>query len=1005
MKRLHLIIIATLLLIGCSEKYDESLGWTPTLTPRYLAVSPTTLTYTSSSESKTLEVKSTQTSWRFENAIDWVSISPTSGSTSASVAVNVSENKSGDDARVGVFYFKSNMSEWNYEAPVSITQSGTQPVITLSKNEVDFTGASNSETINVSANCSWTVTSESDWLSVTNTDNSITLKATSNETNDYRSTTIKVSHTGTRNTSESITVRQAPASITASTEALDFTNSASKVDITINSEASWTATTSSSWIEINPTTGTAGTSVMTVSIAENTSTNNRTGYVILTIGNKERIQIPIRQDGIFIKVDNTSLTFKAAGETLSISINSNTNWKFKNCPSWIQLSQSSGKGNVDVTITANDNPSTNQRSGEIIITQDGMDIGATLTITQKGKTLDVSPQSLSFGDTPSSSSINISADDSWEIKNDNNWISITPSSGKGNATITVSVTDNELEESRQGTISVSMLDKTIYVSISQTARVFSVDIDKADLIFPASGGDISFNITSNTNWTLSDYPSWLTLSKTSGKGNQEIKATASENPNVTERTGSITLGIDGKDENKTINVTQQGKTFDITPTTLTFTSVKGTQTVTVTTDGAWSASTKETWITLSPEEATGNSTLKISVSENMSVNERSGTVFVKMGDKTSTISVTQSSKSFGITPTSLSFTDKSGSQNVAIETDGTWEATTTDTWISLTPSSGSGTSELIVTVSENTTDSKRNGTVTITMGDKSLTVSVSQDGKYLTINNPLLSCTSKGGTIDITVSTNDTWTATVSEGASWISLSKDKGNGTADIEAIISDNASVNERSGSIVIEANHGQSVKISITQDARYLTVDTREVLFYAKGGTSETITVSTDGTFKIDCTDSWLSINQTDNTFTVTATENEGNDARVGKINISLTDLVEGAYSLTLTVTQLNNGGSFLLNSYDEDTNYDKNNKGTTTSLTISGFGPDKSYDSTTTSGTTLTISNYKSDSSWDSSISSNVTVTVTGYKTDNNLDSSTNSSGSITKNGYGSDSNWQ
>ena len=134
-----------------------------------------------------------------------------------------------------------------------------------------------------------------------------------------------------------------------------------------------------------------------------------------------------------------------------------------------------------------------------------------------------------------------------KIKNDNKWISITPSSGKGNATVSVSVTENELEESRQGTISVNMLDKTIYVSISQTARVFSVDIDKADLIFPASGGDISFNITSNTNWTLSDYPSWLTLSKTSGKGNQEIKATASENPNVTERTGSITLGIYGKD--------------------------------------------------------------------------------------------------------------------------------------------------------------------------------------------------------------------------------------------------------------------------------------------------------------------------------------------------------------------------------------------------------------------------------------------------------------------------
>lgn len=1005
MKRLHLIIIATLLLIGCSEKYDESLGWTPTLTPRYLAVSPATLTYTSSSESKTLEVKSTQTSWLFENAIDWVSISPTSGSATASVSVNVSENKSGDDARVGVFYLKSNMNDWNYEAPISITQSGTQPIITLSKNEVDFTGASNSETIGVSANCSWTVTSESEWLSVTNTDNSIVLEVTSNETDDYRSTTIIVCHTGTRNASESITVRQAPASITASTEVIDFTNSASKVDITINSEASWTATTSSSWIEISPNTGTAGTSVMTISIAENTSTSNRTGYVILSIGNKECIQIPIKQDGIFIEVDKTSLIFKATGETLNISVNSNTDWIFKNCPSWIHLSQSSGKGKVDVTITVDENPSTNQRSDEIIITQDGMDIGATIIITQEGKALDVSPQSLSFGDDSSSSSLSITADDPWEITNDNEWISISPLSGKGDATVNVSVAENELEKSRKGSISISMLDKTISVSINQTGKVFSVDIDNTDLMFPASGGDVSFNITSNTNWTLSDYPSWLTLSKTNGKGNQEIKATASENPNVTERSGSIILGIEGKDENKTISVTQQGKSFDLSPTSLTFSSVEGTKTVTITTDGTWNASTEETWITLSPTESTGNSTLKVSVSENMSVNERSGTIFVKIGDKTTTISVAQGSKSFGIAPTSLSFADKSGSKTIAIETNGTWEAHSTETWISLSPSSGSGNSDLIVTVSENETDNMRNGTVTITMGDKSLDVSVSQEGKYLTINNPLLTCTSKGGTIDVTISTNDTWTAIISEEASWLSLSKDNGTGTADIEVKISDNASVNERSAYIMVETNHGQSVKISITQAARYLTVDTREVLFYAKGGTSETITVSTDGIFKIDCTDAWLNINQTSNTFTVTATENEGNDVRIGKINISLTDLEEGTYSLALTVTQLNNGGSFLLTSYDKDSNYDKSKQDITSNLTISGFGADKSYDSTTASGITITISNYNSENCWDSSISSKVTVTVTGYKSDNNLDSSTKTSGSISKNGYGSDSNWQ
>ena len=917
-----LYIVATVLLVGCSEKYDESSGWTPTLTPRYLSVSPTSLTYTYSSESKNIDVTSTQTSWIIENAIDWVSISPLSGSTSSSVSVNVSENKSGDDARVGLFYLKSNMNDWNYEAPISITQAGAQPVITLSKHEVEFTGASNSETISVTSNCSWTATSESSWLSVTISDNGIILTATSNETNDYRSTTVYVSHIGNINTSENITIRQAPASITASTEAIEFKNSASKVDVTIKSEANWTATTTSSWIEVAPQSGSAGTSSMTINVSENTSTSNRTGYVILTIGNQERIQIPIKQDGIYINVNVTSFDFKASGETKSIKVNSNTNWEFKNCPSWISISKSSGKGDAEVTITAQDNPSTNLRSGKLQITQDGIDVGEVISITQQGKTLTVSPQLLSFGDSPSSSYFVIEADDTWKIINDNSWISVTPSSGKGKATITVSVAENESEGSRQGNITVSMLDKALNVSVSQTGKVFSVEVDNTKLTFPASGGEVKFNIASNTYWTLSDYPSWLTLSKTSGNKNAEITATASENPNVTERTGTILLGIDGKEGKSTINVTQQGKYFELNPTSLAFTSVQGSQSVAIKTDGAWSASTEAAWITLST-------------------------------------------------------------------------------------SSGSGNSNLTITVSENNTNSERNSFVTVKMGDKSLSVPVSQEGKYLTIENTLLTCTSKGGTFAITISTNDSWSASISGDASWLSLSQSKGSGTTEIKVSASDNPSVNKRKGSIMISTPHDQSVEIVVTQDARYLKIDTHEILFYAKGGTSESITISTDGTFKIECADSWLSINQTDKLFTVTATENTGNEARVGKITVSLTDLKEGSYSLSLTVTQLNVGGSFLVIGYGDDINYDNNNNCATTNLTISAYGADNNYDSTITngSGTTLSISNYKSDSNWDTNYSSNVTVTITGYKPDDNLDPSTTTSGTITKTGYGDDSNWQ
>ena len=129
----------------------------------------------------------------------------------------------------------------------------------------------------------------------------------------------------------------------------------------------------------------------------------------------------------------------------------------------------------------------------------------------------------------------------------------------------------------------------------------------------------------------------------------------------------------------------------------------------------------------------------------------------------------------------------------------------------------------------------------------------------------------------------------------------------------------------------------------------------------------------------------------------------DARIGKITISLTDLQEGSYSVTLTVTQLNYGGTFLRKDFEEDKNYDHN--GTSSgSLTITGFGEDSNYDTNSQSGTKLSVVSFKSDACWDSSTASSAKVTITGYEQDKNLDSDTNSSGTVNKDGYSDDNNW-
>jgi hypothetical protein len=274
-----------------------------------------------------------------ENGIEWVSLSPTSGTTSGTISVGVSENTAGDEVRTGIFYLKADVSDWKYEAPISVTQAGATPYINLSKTEFDLTGAENSDKVTVSSNCTWEISASDSWITANKSGNSISISIPSNETNTYRTGTISVVHTGTKNASAKITIRQAPSSITASTESLTFNNTAGSVSLTVNSEASWTASSANSWIEVTPTSGQAGTSTMTVSVSPNTSTSERTGYVILSIGSDQRIQIPVRQRGIYVEVDKTSLTFAAAGQSQTVTVSSNTSWVVLDSPSWINISK------------------------------------------------------------------------------------------------------------------------------------------------------------------------------------------------------------------------------------------------------------------------------------------------------------------------------------------------------------------------------------------------------------------------------------------------------------------------------------------------------------------------------------------------------------------------------------------------------------------------------------------------------------------------------------------
>lgn len=723
-----LLYISTILLVlgftGCKDDFDPNGNLEPSLSAYWLKPSQTNFDYyLSSSFSETFTVESFETPWKFSDVAGWITLTPSSGSASASVTLKAQENNSADNARTAIFYLQSNDPDWSYNRAMSVSQAKAAPALSVDETSLTFGGSASQQSVGVTANCSWTTSCSDSWVTLSSDVASglLNISASANPQSTYRSSTIYISYGSGKSTS--IRITQSPANITSSVYTLQYENVASKYDVTIDSEADWTSTVSDSWIIVKPESGKAGKTTVSIEVTPNTSVSSRNGYVAIKTGTAERLQIAISQKGIYIESDE-SLTFTSIEESKKLSIRSNTSWTITSKPNWLTLSKGTGEGNGEITVTSSENPNTTSRTGEIVLGQAGLSIQCKVKVTQLGKSLSTDVTLLEFSDKASQMTFNLVSDASWTSSQTVNWFTATPISGHGNATITVSAEDNNTTEERTGTINYAYADKTSCVNVHQLA-------------------------------------------------------------------------------------------------------------------------------------------------------------------------------------------------------------------------------------------------------------------KYMTIDNQSFEFDSKGGSHTIELSTNDEWTAEIEHNVSWLKLSKSSGTGNAVITLTAEDNASVNTRSTAVVINTKYSQSIRILVSQKPRHLTVSTSSILFFANGGTSEIVTIDTDGTYEIKSDASWFTVNKgAGNTFTVYATKNSSDEMRRGKITISLTDLKEGTLALELTVSQAGEGGSFIINGFPEDQDWNYIGGGSFT----------------------VTINSYTSDKNWDESFGGTLTVKVTGFTTDQDWNINDRSSCRVSINTYGADSDW-
>nr|NQU92466.1 S8 family serine peptidase [Bacteroidota bacterium] len=235
----------------------------------------------------------------------------------------------------------------------------------------------------------------------------------------------------------------------------------------------------------------------------------------------------------------------------------------------------------------------------------------------------------------------------WTVTESVPWLTVAPMSGSGDAMLTVNYTENTALTPRIGEITVSAdgVDDVV-VSVIQEGAVPVLTVTPPERNVLASAGSTTFNVGSNTSWTVSESTAWFTVLPMSGSGNATLTVNYSQNTSVTPRSGQITVSAAGvPDVVVTVNQAGAGTTLTVTPSNRNVTPAAGNTTFSVTSNTGWAVSESVVWLNVTPMSGSGNGTLSVSYGENATGFSRVGSITVTAtgGSPSHTVTVTQES--------------------------------------------------------------------------------------------------------------------------------------------------------------------------------------------------------------------------------------------------------------------------------------------------------------------------------------------------------------------------
>ena len=251
-------------------------------------------------------------------------------------------------------------------------------------------------------------------------------------------------------------------------------------------------------------------------------------------------------------------------------------------------------------------------------------------------------------------------------------------------------------------------------------------ISPTDIRIDAAGTPQTVTIALNDDWTITDIPSWLTVSPTSGKAGEKVTVNIlAESNTKSESERGAQLYVSTKFNTQYIGVIQFGVPESEIPL-LNFSATGGQQTFRLFLHSDWEITNIPEWLSFSATKgyAEQECTIIVTAEENKSTSSRTATCRLYRNNSSlyESLSAKQDSHYIKIDGSTYSksfhFYSSSDIERVTIKSSANWTAKTSQPWIMLSQTKGlPGETILTITTKKTSTTTTTYGLIEFYIGD------------------------------------------------------------------------------------------------------------------------------------------------------------------------------------------------------------------------------------------------------------------------------------------------